>query len=108
MGPCHRHRQAPCGPQKNKRAPGPPDDDDEPNDGPADEDDQGEERDGATPRRDRQRVKEADEVKLLSFPQGTAWRAWRANTIHDIVSAAGRHDDKALEWIMEVETHEAA
>ncbi len=108
MGPCHLHRLAPYWLQQNERPPGPPDADDEHNDGPADEADRGDERDGATPRRDRQRVKEADEVKLLSFPQGTAWRAWRANTIHAIVSAAGRHDDKALEWIMEVETHEAA
>ena len=44
---------------------------------------------------------------MLSFPSGTAWRAWRANTIHAIVSAAGRHDDSALEWVMKVETHEA-
>jgi uncharacterized protein (DUF1684 family) len=46
-------------------------------------------------------------VKILSFPSGTAWRAWRANAIHAIVSAAGRHDDSALEWVMKVEAHEA-
>ena len=38
---------------------------------------------------------------MLSFPSGTSWRAWRANTIHAIASAARRHDDKALEWIVE-------
>ena len=47
--------------------------------------------------RDRARVKETDEVKLLQFPHGTAWRAWRANTIHAIISAAGRQDDLAQE-----------
>ena len=57
-------------------------------------------------RRERARVREAEEVKLLAFPTGPQWRAWRSNTIHAIVSAAGRHDDRALEWIMNVETHE--
>ena len=77
----------------------PPDDD--PDDGPADDGGQGDDQDGQDggPRRERLRVKEADEIKLLSLPQGTAWRACRANTIHAIVSAAGRHDDYALEWI---------
>ena len=60
---------------------------------------------GGGRRRDRNRVKEADEVRILSFPSGTAWRPWRASTIHAIVSAAGRHDDSALEWVMKVETH---
>ena len=45
-------------------------------------------------------------MKLLSFPTGTSWRAWRANTIHAIVSAAGRHDDTAREWMLKVETHD--
>ena len=71
------------------------------------EDDQ-DERDENARRRDRQCVREADEVKLLAFPQGTAWKAWRNNTIHSIVSAAGRHDDSALDWVMKVETHEQA
>ncbi len=85
--------------------PGPPDDDD-PNDQ-ADEDDQGDGNDGATPRRrDKQRVKEADEVKIMSLPQSLNWRAWRSNTILAVISAAGRHDDKTLEWIMQVETHQ--
>ena len=44
-------------------------------------------------------------MKILVFPQGTAWRAWRNNTTRFIVSAAGRHDDSALEWIMKAETH---
>ena len=35
------------------------------------------------------------------------WRAWKANAIHAIVSAAGRHDDSALEWVMKVQAHEA-
>ncbi len=47
-------------------------------------------------------------MNILSFSSGPAWRAWRANTIHAIVSAAGRHDDSALEWVMKVEAHEAA
>ena len=53
-------------------------------------------------------MKETDEVKLLQFPHGTAWRAWRANTIHAIISAAGRQDDLAQEWILKVETHNPA
>ncbi len=50
-------------------------------------------------------VKEADEVKLVQFPSGLAWRAWRSNTINAAVSAAGRQDDLAQEWILQVETH---
>ena len=69
-------------------------------DGEGREEDDQDERDEVARRRDRQRIKEADEVRILVFPQGTAWRAWRNNTIHSIVSAAGRHDDSALEWIM--------
>ena len=45
-------------------------------------------------------------MNILNFPSGTAWRAWRANAIHAIVSAAGRHDDSALNCVMNVETHE--
>ena len=45
-------------------------------------------------------------MKLLTFPEGSQWRAWRANTIHAIVSAAGRQDDLAQEWIMKVEAEE--
>ncbi len=56
--------------------------------------------------RDRARVKETDEVKLLQFPHGAAWRAWRASTIHAVISAAGRQDDLAQEWILKVETHD--
>ena len=56
--------------------------------------------------RDRARVKETDEVTLFQFPQGTAWRACRANTIHAIISAAGRLDALAQEWILNVETHD--
>ena len=108
----HLHLAAPYWDQAPFSAPppGPPDgdDDDDPDDGHGDDENQDEEERDATPRRDRQRVREADEVKILSFPQGTAWRAWRANTIHAIVSAAGRHDDKALEWVMRVETHTSA
>ena len=51
-------------------------------------------------------MKEADEVTLLPFPHGTAWRAWRANTIHAVISAAGRQDYLAQEWILKVETHD--
>ena len=49
-------------------------------------------------------VKEADEVRLLPFPEGGHWRSWRANTIHAVVSAAGRQDDVGQEWIMRVES----
>ena len=51
-------------------------------------------------------MKEADEIKLHSFPQGSQWRGWRSSTIHSIVSAAGRQDDKALEWILKVEKND--
>ncbi len=47
-------------------------------------------------------------MKLLQFPQGAAWRAWRSNTIPAIVSAAGRRDDVAREWILKVETADPA
>ena len=57
--------------------------------------------------RERARVKEAYEVKLCPFPHGAAWRAWRANTIHAIISAAGRQDDLAQEWILKVEPHDS-
>ena len=81
-----------------------------PDDDPADDGEQGDDLDGQDggPRRERLRVKEADEIKLLSLPQGTAWRAWRASNTHAIVSAAGRHDDSALEWIMKTESHDEA
>ena len=49
--------------------------------------------DGGTRRYHWSTTTEADEVKLLTFPDGSQWRAWRANTIHAIVSAAGRQDD---------------
>ncbi len=62
---------------------------------------------GVARRRDRNRTKESDQIKLLRFPSGTAWRAWRANAIHAIISAAGRLDDSAQDWIMEVETVDA-
>ena len=52
------------------------------------------------------RVKEADKTELLKFPQGTAWRTWRAHAIHAIVSAAGRQGDMAQAWIMKVETQD--
>ena len=45
-------------------------------------------------------------MKLLQFPHGTAWRAWRANTIHAVIAAAGRQDYLAQEWILKVETHD--
>ena len=51
-------------------------------------------------------VKEADEVRLLPFPEGGHWRSRRANTIHAVVSAAGRQDDMGQEWIMRVESDE--
>ena len=43
----------------------------------------------------------------MAVPGGSQWRAWRANTIHSIVSAAGRQDDLAQDWIMRVETDES-
>ena len=57
-------------------------------------------------RRGKIRPKEADEIKLLVFPTGRQWRAWRNHAIHAIVSAAGRQDDLAQAWIMRVETDE--
>ena len=54
----------------------------------------------------RNTTREADEIKLLYFPEGSQWRAWRAHTIHSIVSAAGRQDDLGQEWVMKVETEE--
>ena len=54
----------------------------------------------------RSTTKESYEVKLLTFPEGSQWRAWRANTIHAVVSAAGRQDDLAQEWIMKVDNEE--
>ena len=56
---------------------------------------------------DRSRVKEADKNDLQQFPGGQNWRSWRANTIHAVVSAAGRQDDLAQAWIMQVETSES-
>ena len=50
------------------------------------------------------RIKVADKIDLQQFPDGQYWRSWRANTIHAVVSAAGRHDDLAQAWIMQVET----
>ena len=47
-------------------------------------------------------------MKLLQLSTGTAWRAWRANTIHAIISAAGRQDDLAQGWSLQVETHDPA
>ncbi len=46
-------------------------------------------------------------INLVLYQHGTAWSAWRAKTTHAIASAAGRHDDSALEWVMKIETHEA-
>ncbi len=49
--------------------------------------------DGGGHVRERLRPKESDEVKILAFPTGSQWRAWRGNTFASIVSAAGRQDD---------------
>ena len=80
------------------------------NDGPADDGGQADDQHGQAGghRRERLRIKEADEIKLLSLPEGTAWRAWRANTIHAIVAAAGRHDGSTLDWIMKTDSHDEA
>ncbi len=56
--------------------------------------------------RGKARSREADEVEILTFPLGSRWRAWRANTIQSIISAAGRQDDLAFPWIMRCETDE--
>ena len=55
-------------------------------------------------RRGQTRTREADEIKLLQFPQGSQWRAWRANTLQAITSAAGRQDDLAFYWVRKCET----
>ena len=75
--------------------PGPPPPDDDPNNGPADggprRSNDDDDDDFARPRASR--VKEADSIELMKFPQGTTWRTWRAHNIHAIVSAAGRQGD---------------
>ncbi len=58
--------------------------------------------------RERLRPKESDEVNILAFPTGSEWRAWRGNTFASIVSAAGRQDDLAQNWILQVETADPA
>ena len=64
--------------------------------------------DGGGHVRERLRPKESDEVKILAFPTGSQWRAWRGNTFASIVSAAGRQDDLAQAWILQVETADPA
>ena len=54
--------------------------------------------------REKMRPRETEEIKIASFPHGSQWRAWRADTIHAVVSAAGRQDDLAQAWILKVET----
>ena len=54
----------------------------------------------------RANTKEADSIHLQPLPDGSHWRAWRANTINAVVAAAGRQDDLAQDWIMRVETDE--
>ena len=54
----------------------------------------------------RANTKEADSIHLQALPDGSHWRAWRANTINAVVAAAGRQDDLAQDWIMRVETDE--
>ncbi len=49
------------------------------------------------------KVKDAGEVKLPSPPTGQAFRAWRMLAIHTITTAAGRHDDKAMDWVLKAE-----
>ncbi len=64
--------------------------------------------DGGVPGRERSKAKESDEVNILALPTGSQWRAWRGNTFASIVSAAGRQDDLAQAWILQVETADPA
>ena len=57
-------------------------------------------------KRDKTMPEEADKIELAQFPQGGQWRAWRANTIQSIISAAGRQEDIAFPWVMKCESHE--
>ena len=106
MGPNHHVVGFIFGPPKPPLGPPPPDDDPDwppPPAGPSPaqagsamyaEDDR---------RWERSPTKEADKIDLQQFPDGQNWRSWRGNTIHAVVSAAGRQDDLAQAWIMQVE-----
>ncbi len=48
-------------------------------------------------------MKEADEIKLQPLPTGQAYRAWRMATIHVIIAAAGRRDNRAMDWVLVVD-----
>ena len=45
-------------------------------------------------------------MNILQFPLGSQWRAWRANTIQSVISAAGRKGDLAFPRIMKCEADE--
>ena len=107
MGATPKGKKPPTGRDpKNEPPPPPPDDEDEEEeDG---EDEEAQEGDGSNrqSKRDQGRVREAEKIELLQFPQGAQWRAWRSHTLQAIVSAAGRQDDRAHHWIRKCETEE--
>ena len=45
-----------------------------------------------------EKIREADEVKLLPYPLIPGFRAWKNTVYQRITAASGRPDDKALEW----------
>ena len=82
--------------------------DDESDENEDDEDDEANSDGGSNVRNKRghDRVREAEKIELLHFPQGSQRRAWRSHTLQTIVSAAGRQDDRAYRWIRKCETAE--
>ena len=74
--------------------PGEPDGDD------SDEDDDHPPSEDSADRRKAPRIKEADEIKLGSFPQVSQFRAWKNGVATIVNTASGRGDDLALRWFL--------
>ena len=51
----------------------------------------------------KRRLREADEVKGKELPSAAGYRAWKNLLFQNVNTASGRVDDKALEWVRQVE-----
>ena len=54
-------------------------------------------------RRRTRKVKEAEEIWLQPLPTGLTYRARRLAAMQLIIAAAGRQDDTAMAWVLNVE-----
>ena len=51
----------------------------------------------------RNKIKEADDIKIQKLPSMPAYRAWKNLAYQSINTVSGRPDDKAMRWAMQSE-----